>query len=66
MLVDDDSEGSGEGSRVLRIMGLGSLGAGVSGFGSSFTSGFTSALGVLELNVMGVEVTRCRARSRVV
>ena len=51
---DDDGEGGGEGSDgVLRTMGLGSLGAGVSGFGSFFTSGFTSAFGSLEVKATG-------------
>ena len=69
MLVDDDDddngEGGGEGSDgVLRTMGLGSLGAGVSGFGSSFTSGFSSALGSLEVKAMGDAgfVARCFSR----
>ena len=46
---DDGDEGSG----VLRLMvsRLGSAGVGVAGFGSSFTSGFTSASGSLEVEV---------------
>ena len=47
---DDGDKGSG----VLRLMvsHLGFVGAGVAGFSSSFTSGFTSASGNLEVKVI--------------
>ena len=63
---DDGDEGSG----VLRLMvsRLGSAGMGVAGFGSSFTSGFTSASGSLEVEAIGdragEEASRCLTSSK--
>ena len=63
---DDGDEGSG----VLRLMvsRLGSAGVGVAGFGSSFTSGFTSASGSLEVEAIGdragEEASRCLTASK--
>ena len=63
---DDGDEGSG----VLRltVSHLGSVGMGVAGFGSSFTSGFTSASGSLEVEAIGdragEEASRCLTASK--
>ena len=63
---DDGDEGSG----VLRLMvsRLGSAGMGVAGFGSSFTSGFTSASGSLEVEAIGdragEEASHCLTSSK--
>ena len=63
---DDGDEGSG----VLRLMvsHLGFVGMGVAGFGSSFTSGFTSASGSLEVEVIrdqaGEEASHCLTSSK--
>ena len=52
---EGDGDDGGEGSGVLRlpVSRLGSAGAGFAGFGSSFTSGFTSASGSLEVEATG-------------
>ena len=52
---EGDGDDGGEGSGVLRltVSRLGSAGVGFAGFGSSFTSGFTSASGSLEVKVTG-------------
>ena len=52
---EGDGDDGGEGSGVLRltVSRLGSAGVGFAGFGSSFTSGFTSASGSLEVKATG-------------
>ena len=52
---EGDGDDGGEGSGVLRltVSRLGSAGVGFAGFGSSFTSGFTSASGSLEVEATG-------------
>ena len=63
---DDGDEGSG----VLRltVSHLGSVGMGVAGFGSSFTSGFTSASESLEVKAIGdwagEEASHCLTSSK--
>ena len=67
---EGDGDDGGEGSGVLRltVSRLGSAGVGFAGFGSSFTSGFTSASGSLEVEAIGdragEEASRCLTASK--
>ena len=67
---EGDGDDGGEGSGVLRltVSRLGSAGVGFAGFGSSFTSGFTSASGSLEVEATGdragEEASRCLTSSK--
>ena len=67
--ADEEDDGD-EGSGVLRltVSCLGSVGMGVAGFGSSFTSGFTSASGSLEVRAIGdwagEEASHCLTSSK--
>ena len=67
---EGDGDDGGEGSGVLRltVSCLGSAGVGFAGFGSSFTSGFTSASGSLEVEAIGdragEEASRCLTASK--
>ena len=67
--VNEEDDGD-EGSGVLRltVSRLGSVGMGVAGFSSFFTSGFTSASGSLEVEAIGdragEEASHCLTSSK--